>query len=344
MTRLICIYLCSLTFLLFGGLAPACAAPRASVDVPRVAPSASVGGTSATARPTLRVSLTEDTSVVSTGASQGTVVPSGQPDTTPSTPPSDPPTSQEAPASGPGEPSVDVLSNGNSDFGFTCPPETWKQEVSFSYVEQEQLHAWQQQMGQMDSAQMQQYYENLQGTLSNAVNSSNPNGVLDAQIYDYANQVIISCVRSSGCFDPKTKIAMADGSSKKVEDISAGDLLLNPISKAAVKVKRVIEGPEKAPLVDIAIGDMHLRVSELHPVETLAGVKKAVELSSSDSVMGADGKFHKVSSLERPPVAPRQRVVNFELDVSSSRPEDHMVLSEGIVTGDFTLQNSLNGK
>ena len=54
------------------------------------------------------------------------------------------------------------------------------------------------------------------------------------------------------------------------------------------------------------------------------------------------GKFEKVSQVVELPLRRNQRVINFVLETDSEKPKDHMVLSDGVVTGDNTLQAQLN--
>ena len=110
----------------------------------------------------------------------------------------------------------------------------------------------------------------------------------------------------------------------------------------AVRVNRIIESAETEPLIELGYADAVVKVTQTHPVLTKEGLKKAKDLSVNDSVRGADGVFHKLSKVRDLPVRTGQYVINFELDVKSNSDNDRLVLSDGIVTGDFALQLKLS--
>lgn len=156
-------------------------------------------------------------------------------------------------------------------------------------------------------------------------------------------KVSCACVRwNKGCFAPGTMIKMADGSSKAVEQIAAGDLVWNPVAKKGVSVERIIESEEKLPLIAFGYADIKLRVNQNHPVLTRSGVKKASALSLDDSVLGSDGQFHKLTVIKELPVAAGQSVINFVLSAESDSADNHMVLADGIASGDLVVQLELN--
>ena len=160
----------------------------------------------------------------------------------------------------------------------------------------------------------------------------------------YDVTVLCACVRGGmhGCFAEGTKIKLADGSLKRAEEIVKGDMVFNPIAKKAVRVKHVIDSPEHAPLMKLAIGNVTLRVTQTHPMLTQAGLKRANELTLDDQVQGEDGQFHRLVTIEELPIEAGQYVINFELEAGSDAQEEHMLIADGIVTGDMVLQLKLN--
>jgi hypothetical protein len=55
-------------------------------------------------------------------------------------------------------------------------------------------------------------------------------------------------------------------------------------------------------------------------------------------------KFHRLRHLRRsnePATKLAQTVINFEIDTDSEAPEDHFLLADGIVVGDYFLQQQL---
>ena len=144
-----------------------------------------------------------------------------------------------------------------------------------------------------------------------------------------------------GCFPPGVKITMADGSLRKIEDVRAGDLVRNARTGAPVKVGKMIEGPEAPPLIRFGFDGTTVRTSQTHPVLTAAGLKPANQLTKGDTVFDAQGNAHPVTILETLPIEEGQRVINFNLDATSSDVNQRLIVSDGIITGDIVLQNLL---
>lgn len=176
--------------------------------------------------------------------------------------------------------------------------------------------------------------------------------------------------RDGGCFGASTKITMADGSLKSVEDISDGDMVLNPLTGKAVKVVNTTAGPEPIGLIRVELAtevsqagahpvtsllgmitsppaDGEARAVEVttaHPFITEDGLKQAQHLTLSDRVQDRNGVFRELTSVSK--LAPKngQYVWNFEIDTASTDPKDHAVLSNGIVSGDLVVQRQLDNK
>ena len=139
-------------------------------------------------------------------------------------------------------------------------------------------------------------------------------------------------------------ITLADGSAKRAEDIVKGDMVLNPATGKPARIIHVIDSPEEQPLIALSYGSGVLRVTQTHPMLTHSGLKKANELSLSDEIQGADGAFHKLTSIAELPIEAGQYVINFELEADSEAEAEHMLLADGIVTGDMILQLKLSQK
>ena len=151
-------------------------------------------------------------------------------------------------------------------------------------------------------------------------------------------------VRVEGCFAPETKILLADGTERAIEDISAGDMVLNPNTGQAMRVRSLLESYEDKPLVEVVYGGRALRVTSQHPMVTQRGVIPALSLLSSDSVQTSDGNLHAVEQVNILPLEPKQRVINLELDTDSQTFSDRYIVAEGMVTGDLRVQTLLAEK
>lgn len=147
-----------------------------------------------------------------------------------------------------------------------------------------------------------------------------------------------------GCFAPETPIAVSEKEVRKIATLSTGNFVWNPVTKTAVRLKSRIVGPEALPLVEIGYDKRTIRVTTEHPIVTRRGLLRAGDLRKSDWLQGEDLEFHPVTHLTRgrtPATKNSQTVINLEIDTPSEAPEDHYLLADGIVVGDYYLQNKL---
>jgi hypothetical protein len=145
----------------------------------------------------------------------------------------------------------------------------------------------------------------------------------------------------SGCFAMSTQIRMADGKDRPIALLKKGDRVLNPMTGKSVPVIRVIEGPEVRPLIEVGYKTASVKVTEKHPFMTITGLKAAKDLKEKELVLHSDGKFYPINKLKTLPIDSKQLVRNITLGDMSTDPIAHMVLADGVVTGDLFLQNSL---
>lgn len=154
----------------------------------------------------------------------------------------------------------------------------------------------------------------------------------------------------SGCFAPDTKITLADGKTVEVALLRKGDLVLNPITGKGQSVKKIIYGPEtdRGMMEVVTTSGRSLIVTEGHPFMTKQGLAKAQDLTPKSEILSgrAKGKdqFETVQSVKRREISKTQMVYNFSLESKHGEAEHHMVLANGIVTGDLDLQNQLANK
>ncbi len=145
-----------------------------------------------------------------------------------------------------------------------------------------------------------------------------------------------------GCFPPGVRVALDEnGATKKVEEIAVGDKLWNPVLKTQVAVERVIEGPESLPIIELSFSEHSVRMTQGHPVKTDKGIKAAKTLTLDDKVLGSDGEYHSVDALKALPVRESQRVINFVMAATGSDAEARMISADGLVTGDYVVQQEI---
>jgi len=148
-----------------------------------------------------------------------------------------------------------------------------------------------------------------------------------------------------GCFATGTPIRMADGSERSVEDLKAGDKVLNPVTGQPQSIASTRKGYESKGLIEVGYDGKTIRVTENHPfIMPGNALRQARSLALGDSVLGHDGRYHKVTTLSQAAPEPYTWVHNLSLVSDSGAPEHHAVLAGGIVTGDHFLQNQLEAQ
>lgn len=147
-----------------------------------------------------------------------------------------------------------------------------------------------------------------------------------------------------GCFPPGVLITMGDGvTTKKVEDIAAGDMVWNPTRREAVRVIKVSEGPERKALVRVKAGPLSVTMSREHPVAVGSGWKQAQEIRSGDIVRDAQGREFVVEQVLDVPPSTGLTVINFVLE-RGGKEGDGLLIADSMVVGDLLVQRELAGK
>lgn len=148
--------------------------------------------------------------------------------------------------------------------------------------------------------------------------------------------------KAGGCFDLDTKIRMADGSDKKISHLLVGDKVYNPVTKKSALVSRVIEGPESdKAMYTIVVGSKNVKVTQTHPFESKFGLVAAKDLSKGMLVIGSEGTFVPVTKVVKHEINLHQKVRNLVINSGETSNEGHMVMADGVVTGDYFLQQKL---
>jgi len=145
-------------------------------------------------------------------------------------------------------------------------------------------------------------------------------------------------IRDAGCFTPDTQIKMANGSLKLASDIHENDYVFNPHYRTGIRVRKVVKGPEKKSLYEVKTSEGKVEVTEDHPFLTGRGWVQAMSLKKGDKLLG-NGKPKAVGQVKKLKYQGPQDVWNFELD--SEDPMAHVVIANGIPTGDLVTQLEL---
>ena len=178
--------------------------------------------------------------------------------------------------------------------------------------------------------------------------SNNARVVLDRHIKAaYEGKAANSCFvcgqtrTEGGCFPPGVIITTGDGSTfKRVEDVRAGDVLWNPVLKRGFKVVTISEGRERKDIVVVRAGGQTLRMTTEHPVLTKEGMKQAIDLARGDTVVDSNGRDVLIDAITKDPATPGLSVLNFILERSGGE-HDGLLLADGLVVGDLTIQRRL---
>lgn len=131
-----------------------------------------------------------------------------------------------------------------------------------------------------------------------------------------------------GCFAAGTRILMADGSLKNIEDIKIGDILLSGKTKTPAGVTNTFKG-KATQLIIIETEGATLKVTPEHLIATDEGLCEAGKLNAGMKVYSSDGGYVPIKFLYDAECG--ETVYNLALDC----PEGQGTLyAEGILVGD----------
>lgn len=147
-----------------------------------------------------------------------------------------------------------------------------------------------------------------------------------------------------GCFVEDTRITMKDGKEKEIKDIRPGDEVWNPLVGRAFPVKNVIKGPERFSLYEIHAGGNSLTVTSEHPFMTKLGIMGAKDLRAGDLIQHPTKGWQAIDRLVVQPSDAHTIVWNLELDVPTQNEDHHMLLANGVLTGDHYLQKRVRSR
>ena len=150
---------------------------------------------------------------------------------------------------------------------------------------------------------------------------------------------------NGGCFAEDTEITLADGTTKPIQVLRGDEKLWNPVLRQPVAIKKIVKGPEKKfGLIEVTVDKRVVRVTTEHPFETKTGLKPAKALTVKDQLLTPKGTYSTISAVKVLPVKKGEIVWNVHLDAPEDQPRAHMVLANGVVTGDLFLQQQLAKK
>jgi hypothetical protein len=121
------------------------------------------------------------------------------------------------------------------------------------------------------------------------------------------------------------------------DDAGAGEVVL-----ASQPVKRVVHGPEEVDLVVFALANgATLRVTQHHPMVLDNGtIIEAARVDPRSSFLGSDGRPVAITAITREKAV--EDVFNFE--TAGETQLSHVIVAEGVLTGDLKLQDELESE
>lgn len=135
-----------------------------------------------------------------------------------------------------------------------------------------------------------------------------------------------------GCVAEDTQITMADGTMRRISELSQGDSVMSGDGSAA-EIATVYSGPEKKLYVLELADGTRLRATDTHPVKTETGFVAMNRIAVGDSVQKQDSSMQRVVSLNTEEYS--GKVYNLQLCGGKRN-----MYCNGILAGDFITENS----
>ena len=152
------------------------------------------------------------------------------------------------------------------------------------------------------------------------------------------------CRNSNGCFAANTKILMADGTEKNIQDVRAGDYVRNPVNGKAIRVENYTVGEQTREMYEITYAGKTVKATYNHPFLTDDGMKRAEDLVIGDSFYDKDLGLVEVEKMVEIPVEKGRLVWNLLLEGENKSNlidyQDHIFVANGISSGDFYIQDT----
>src|SRR6202162_845752 len=144
------------------------------------------------------------------------------------------------------------------------------------------------------------------------------------------------------CLDQDVPVRLSSGELIPIKDVVAGDLVSDPLTGERLRVSAVIWGTQaNERMYRLGYGNSSALFTAQHPVLTRRGLVAAADLTSADAVLGEDGSYHAVTIREPRAGDARRSVYNLRFEYVKPSLGEHLLAANGIVTGDFDVQNRL---
>lgn len=135
-----------------------------------------------------------------------------------------------------------------------------------------------------------------------------------------------------GCLAGSTQIKMADNSFKQISEVEIGEIVAT--QNGTAKVINSYNGDEKEVVCLSVDGCGDLLMTDGHPVLTSRGWLRCKDLNAGDKIITESGEAAIINGLYIRPF--NDKVYNLELD-----GDNHSLIAEGVIVGDFNQQNNI---
>jgi hypothetical protein len=136
-----------------------------------------------------------------------------------------------------------------------------------------------------------------------------------------------------GCIGKNTKIKLANGTEKNIEELKIAEKVLSNKGEA-LSIKNILTGTEKTMIYIETVNGKSVMLTENHTIYTQRGIILAAKVNAADSIEIMNG-FERVKYCF--PIDYNDTVYSIDLE------GNHGIFCNGLVLGDLGSQNSLDG-
>lgn len=136
------------------------------------------------------------------------------------------------------------------------------------------------------------------------------------------------------CLAEDVLIKMSDCTTKKIQDIRIGDEIYGFEGKP-ILVDDIISGHEER-ILEIVAGNRTIKITSNHPVKAENGIIYAKKLRPGMKVVIEDNEQVQVEMISQ--IMYNATVYNLYLKADTDNPNQHLMIANGFIVGDFFLQ------
>jgi len=144
------------------------------------------------------------------------------------------------------------------------------------------------------------------------------------------------------CLDEDVPVRLSSGELIPIKNVVAGDTVADPLTGQRLRVAAVIWGTQAdEQMYRLGYGRTSALFTSQHPILTRRGLVAAADVTANDELAGENGVYHKITIRERRLGDATRSVYNLRFESVGPALDQHLLVANGIVTGDFDVQNRL---